>query len=184
MDYKHQRIECEEGKVIDVFDNVFPMRWRDQAYDGVKKSLFRIGWGEDETGEKTRYDQHIHSIYTPEEFNSTGMLEYITKVPEIQNEISKLQLDTIVVNCTTVSDVHLLHTHPSKKVLLYYVNLNWEENFFGETQFWSEDKTSIQFSSPYVPGRLVMFDSTIPHTIRPQSITAPKFRFTMAIQYS
>ena len=33
----------------------------------------------------------------------------------------------------------------------------------------------------YVPGRLLMFDGTEPHSIRPQSFSGPQYRFTVSV---
>ena len=40
---------------------------------------------------------------------------------------------------------------------------------------------NIAYTTPYIPGRFILFDGSIPHTIRPQSSKAPKFRFTISI---
>ena len=65
---------------------------------------------------------------------------------------------------------------------LYYVNLNWEDGFYGETFFYnSKDLSKIEFASVYKPGRIILFDGHIPHAIRPQSIKGPKFRFTLSV---
>ena len=92
-------------------------------------------------------------------------------------------LSKTILNLSVPSDVHYTHTHQEKKILLYYLNLEWRDGWHGETHFYSEDLTSIQYSSPYTPGRLIVFDANIPHTIRPQSIIAPNHRFTLALIY-
>lgn len=184
MNYKYKKIECEDGKQIEIFDNVFPLHWRTTTYTFVKGSYFQIGWEDDLSGDHGKYDQHIHSKYSHDDFKTLGMREYLSKVPEINDVITKLRLDTIVVNLSCSTDSYLVHTHPSKKVILYYTNLEWQDGYHGETQFWSEDRSSVQFTSPYVPGRVIMFDSTIPHCLRPQSTIATKFRFTLATQYT
>lgn len=45
----------------------------------------------------------------------------------------------------------------------------------------SKDLSKIEFASVYKPGRIILFDGHIPHTIRPQSIKGPKFRFTLSV---
>ena len=39
----------------------------------------------------------------------------------------------------------------------------------------------IAYTSSYIPGRIILFDGSIPHAIRPQSVKAPKFRFTLSL---
>jgi Rps23 Pro-64 3,4-dihydroxylase Tpa1-like proline 4-hydroxylase len=77
--------------------------------------------------------------------------------------------------------VYYAHTHGEDKVLLYYINMEWKEGWHGETQFYSDDLKEVKYTSPYTPGRLILFDGKIPHTMRPQSIIAPKFRFSLSM---
>ena len=76
---------------------------------------------------------------------------------------------------------NFIHSHPEKLAILYYVNLDWEDGWHGETLFYNESGKEIVFASPYTPGRVIVFDASIPHTIRPQSVIGPKFRFTLSI---
>ena len=46
-----------------------------------------------------------------------------------------------------------------------------------------DDINSIEYTSSYVPGRIILFDGNIPHAIRPQSINAPKYRFSLSVFY-
>jgi hypothetical protein len=68
--------------------------------------------------------------------------------------------------------------------VLYYVNLEWQDGWHGETLFYDESLKNIVFASPYIPGRIVVFDGSIPHTIRPQSYIASHYRFTFALIYN
>ena len=79
-------------------------------------------------------------------------------------------------------DVHYIHHHRTRHVALYYANLDWEDGWYGETIFYDEfDENNIIFTSPYVPGRIILFDGNIPHAIRPQSIDGPKFRISITL---
>jgi hypothetical protein len=66
---------------------------------------------------------------------------------------------------------------------LYYANLEWEQHWHGETLFYSEDLNEIDLAIRYTPGRIVVFDATIPHSIRPQSNVANNYRFTYAMTF-
>ena len=59
--------------------------------------------------------------------------------------------------------------------------MEWKQEWWGETQFLSEDLKEIIFTNQYVPGRVIWFDGEIPHTIKTQSFSAPKFRFSLSI---
>ena len=78
--------------------------------------------------------------------------------------------------------MHYLHIHQKQQVCLYYVNLDWRDGWHGETLFYNPDNLKeIAYTSLYIPGRIILFDGSIPHAIRPQSVKAPKFRFTLSL---
>jgi hypothetical protein len=178
---QHKTLLLERNKQIDVFDDVFPLEWRVTASQFIKSSKFTIGWGDSPVPERQQYDHFIHSEFNAEDTERFGIMKHINQYPEITKLVDGLDLKFSMVNLANMSDVNFVHAHPQKKVMLYYVNLVWNEGSHGETQFYSEDIKSIQYTTPYVPGRLVVFDGDIPHTIRPQSIMGPKYRFTFAM---
>jgi len=65
---------------------------------------------------------------------------------------------------------------------LYYPNLHWEDGWEGETRFFNKhNRDEIVYTSVYKPGRIILFDGEIPHQIGTQSITGPKYRFTIGV---
>ena len=89
-----------------------------------------------------------------------------------------------VVNLVRSNDIHTIHHHKMSQVALYYVNMDWQDGWYGETIFYDElDRNKIDFTSPYIPGRIILFDGKIPHAIRPQSVDGPKFRITLSFFY-
>ena len=94
--------------------------------------------------------------------------------------LSNLNLHSI--NRLVVFDEYVDNAHHNQQVALYYVNLEWRDGWHGETVFYNPDKLNeIAYASLFVPGRIILFDGSIPHAIRPQSIKAPKFRFTVSL---
>ena len=76
-------------------------------------------------------------------------------------------------------------TIPEEDIKRYYdivMKMDWQDGWYGETIFYDpDDINNIAYTSPYTPGRFILFDGSIPHTIRPQSIKAPKFRLSLSI---
>ena len=80
--------------------------------------------------------------------------------------------------------VHADHFFPKQgKTLLYYVNKDWNQDWGGETLFYDQDARDILFTASFTPGRVVLFDSDIPHVGRPQALAGPSYRFTLAIKF-
>lgn len=91
------------------------------------------------------------------------------------------------INCGLKGDSHNVHVDnyfkSSGKTLLYYANRDWNPNHGGETIFYCPDTKDIVFISTYKPGRIIIFDSEVPHSARPQALDGPNYRFTMALKY-
>ena len=176
----HTRYLLEGEKELHVFDNTFALSFRNFAYSFIKNSYFKIGWSDSDVPERKSHDYFLHSDYKEQDLEDLGILKALENTA-VWDFIKDYKVEKSIVNLSTPSDVNYVHVHPEDKILLYYANVEWKEGWHGETQFYSEDLTRIQFSSPYTPGRLILFDANIPHAIRPQSIVAPQFRFTFAM---
>ena len=94
--------------------------------------------------------------------------------------------DRAYVNLGIHGDVNRMHVdgkyYPCK-TLLYYANQHWENNWGGHTVFYDKDgniKTTVEVK----PGRIVIFDGNIPHTVMPMNPRcSPSFRFTVALKF-
>jgi hypothetical protein len=171
----------DSGKVIYVYDGLLPAVLRNKIFDFVRKSAFFIGWP-DADHEKAARHNCLYSAYSEKNNEEVGLLSFL-KTTEVFDHFKDLNVKRSVINLSTPSHTHFVHTHPEKLVVLYYVNLEWEHSWHGETLFYSEDMNNIELALPYTPGRVVVFDGTIPHTIRPQSPSADHYRFSYAITF-
>lgn len=174
-------IETKLGKTIDVYDDCVPLTIRDETFVKVQNSLYKIGWGDGTTEETIKY-KYLHSMYGHEEIMDSTIFKSIMASPAGRH-VQGLELKKAISNLSTPSDVNFTHAHPEKIVILYYVNLEWRQGWHGETHWYDEGLKNIEFSSPYTPGRIVVFDGSIPHCIRPQSYIASNYRFTLALTF-
>tara|TARA_Y100000593_G_scaffold93968_1_gene190871 strand:+ start:3178 stop:3702 length:525 start_codon:yes stop_codon:yes gene_type:complete len=166
-------------KTIKVYNDILDRSDMENFYIDIMKSKFEIGWG-DSPAIEHRNEQYWYSTYPTDEFIDSGWLSSI-KDEGLINKINNRDPNQVIINCTTYSDVYRPHTHPGKEVLLYYTNLEWKQEWWGETVFYSEDLKDIIFTNQYVPGRAIWFDGSIPHSIKPQTHTGPKFRFSVSV---
>ena len=91
------------------------------------------------------------------------------------------------VNLGIHGDVNQMHTDCRKIVksitLLYYANRHWEYNWGGHTMFYDDDG-NVKITVEVKPGRIVIFDGSIPHTVMPMNIrSSPVYRFTIALKW-
>ncbi len=72
------------------------------------------------------------------------------------------------------------HTYDSSYLsLLYYANSKWDLEWDGGTVFRTDDLSEVEYLSDYKPGRIILFDSSIPHKIYASSYNAHPYRFTL-----
>lgn len=158
------------------------MQTRGNIYRYVTMSNYRLGWDDSPQLEKSGY-KSMHCRMTEAELEASGLGDILRK-EEIQQHISGYVFETSVINLSTSNDTNFTHTHPSDwKVVLYYANLEWKSEFYGETMFFNHSDTEVVQTVRYTPGRIVIFDGDTPHSIRPQSILGPQYRFTVATMF-
>lgn len=76
-------------------------------------------------------------------------------------------------------DSSSLHADPTFTII-QYGNFKWDKDWHGQTIFFDDNYEEIIFSTMVKPGRVVVFDSTIPHSATPPSKLAEHPRFTIA----
>jgi hypothetical protein len=60
--------------------------------------------------------------------------------------------------------------------MLFYPNLKWDPDWDGQTIFKTPDLKDIEYCSEYVPGRIVLFHSRMPHKAVHPNYEAVGFR--------
>ena len=169
-----------EGYNIDVLDNVFTLDSRTNFYKTIRDSKFKIGWEDTSEIEYQNY-KYLHSEYDSQDLDRLGFADRLLDIEFGHHLFSQYNIQQCIVNLSKPGDFYLNHTHGSAKVLLYYANIRWKEEWSGETLFYNDNMQDILFASPYTPGRLILFDGNMPHTIRSQSSIAPQYRFTFTM---
>lgn len=162
---------------IEIYDNQVPFVDMQHIHEYVLNSNFRLGWSD-------RFDKqnpNLYSSYKKEEVETsllTKHLKTVSKKSKLKFNIDNF--DKCIVNLSKCGDYYFSHSHKNNIVLLYYVNLEWKDGFAGETIFYENNLIDAKSVVSFVPGRIVIFDGEIPHTIRPQSTYGPDFRFTIS----
>ena len=167
---------------IEVFDNQVPFAVREKAFDYCSRANFSLGWTDRPVVDHEKSVPNVYASWSQEQLDASGIFTYIAPCIEETAFFTSRRIESAVVNLVRPSDVHYIHSHPGKQVALYYCNLDWEDGWYGETLFHDpKDLNRISFASAYTPGRIILFDGSIPHAIRPQSINGPKYRISVTV---
>jgi hypothetical protein len=166
---------------VEIYDDVFDVAKRFDIQEFVKKSPFQIGWA-DNTDNQENY---MFSKWTPEALNRVRFFETFTENHPLYSKLNPDKFIRCIVNSDVCTNTHWTHTHINENVLLYYVNMDWQDHWGGETFFFDKKNCNdIVFGSRFTPGRMIWFDGEIPHTIKPQSRLAPKYRFSISVFFN
>ena len=97
----------------------------------------------------------------------------------------RFDIERVYVNAYTYGDcptIHVDHDADGHFTALYYVNLEWRAEWSGETVFYNQARDEIIRSVLPRPGRLAVFDGTVPHVAREPNRIAPVVRYTLALK--
>tara|TARA_R100000963_G_C4576805_1_gene59466 strand:- start:55 stop:585 length:531 start_codon:yes stop_codon:yes gene_type:complete len=171
-------------KNIEIYDNIVPFTERTTFYTFAQNSLYKIGWADRDEYEKKPFPC-LHCLFSPDDLIKMNILPFVEKIfkkSKFKKYFPGNTIDKAVLNLSKPGDIHYNHIHLDRIGILYYINLDWKPEWYGETLFWDKDEKEIIHTSPYTPGRFIIFDAEkIPHTLRPQSSIGPAYRFTLSI---
>ena len=169
----HKRIELSTGK-IDIYDDIIPLVDSQKMYNFfLKECGWFLGWKDTNDA-----DRNLHAQLKPGQFDY--VTDHLGGQKEFKERTMGMNNEFIIANLSHASSVHHKHAHSDYDlVALYYANPKWEEHWEGETMFFSEEG-EVEYTSKYKPRRVVVFDASIPHTIRAQSAAGPQFRFSLS----
>lgn len=173
--------QYSDTEKIWVFDNVFTFAERSAMYAFFLGSRFMFNRGATPLPEAGSNIFQLRSTYSDVDVKNCKFFDN----KKIQNILTDLGVDSFGmvsprVNACLPSDVYQYHTDSLDTTcitLLYFANLEWAPEWEGETIFAEHDGKNIFCSTAFIPGRLVAFNSSIPHKSSQPSFGAKYHRF-------
>ena len=143
--------------------------------------MYKVGWLDSSVPEHAEY-LCFHSEYFEADQKNLGIREKLDDV--VGEKIHGKKIHSMVVNCSIPGQTHFEHTHnwagKLHDVCLYYPALEWKREWGGETMFYSADNLELERAVEYRPNRLVHFTGEHSHSVRPATLHAPFYRFTIS----
>jgi len=176
------------GKNITIIDDLFTAKERLTFYNFVCNAPYSLSRISHDLPEHRTNQKTLKSALSLADILDIGFFENPVIIDFIKT--NNLRLRKAYINLCTAGDTYSYHIDDEAKSstavpsLLYYCNLNWEPEWEGETHFADEDMKNIAFSSSFIPGRVVIFDGSIPHKSSQPSFSAPYYRFVLAVKFS
>lgn len=170
---------------IYIYDNVYPSYCTQKFYDFIINSYYQINLNDSNSSDYYN-KQSFGSKYSKEDLEELGIIEHL---PDDIKERFGLSLETNdrgLVNAITSNGVYHPHDDAGNGAVwsfLYYANMKWDLEWGGDTLFLNEDRKSILTTVQCIPNRVVIFNAQIPHLIRPTTIIAPPYRFSINMTF-
>jgi Rps23 Pro-64 3,4-dihydroxylase Tpa1-like proline 4-hydroxylase len=164
---RHQEITLSCGSKIQVFDDLFSWQQREYFFEFVNNSLYTPHTGASTaTNESFSPQMILQSSYGEEDNLNFGLIHLDT--------VSKYLVDAgkparTWVNITLPGFWIHQHSDASTRknakltTLMYFASFKWEKHFGGDTIFCNKMTGEKERVVEYIPGRLILFDSYIPH---------------------
>jgi len=178
---QHTHHDTASGKTIDIFDNLYNFEKHYQIMKWAIKQPYSFDMGFDAVITEQASKLVCRSTVNIDKKEYLHRFE-LDQVPPIWNRIKDKELSRSWINVLTPHHVPRMHPDnfkPGSVTILYYINMKWDPDWDGYTVWRTEDLSSIEFMADFVPGRIAMFDSNIPHKATVPSLDAPAFRFTL-----
>lgn len=181
----YNRIDTKSGKLIIVFDDLCPVslindifyKLRSQEYPLIPSNDTSLqdfnginGFGK--TVDTSFIRDIIDNIHSPDSFllkriiNNSDIKKSWINLFNRDNPTNRYHADNHTIDSSSLS-------------LLYYANSKWDLEWDGGTVFRTDDLSEVEYLSDYKPGRIVLFDSSIPHKIYASSYNSHPYRFTL-----
>lgn len=169
------------NKKIEVYDDFLSFEERFYLYTFALNSNYQLSRNPGATPESKKYPKTLQSEFNLRDIHLSKIL---TNEP-LRNYLkeNKLRVYRAYINLCLPSDVYEYHIDGTSdgKTCLYYMNMDWRPEWEGETIF-SMDRVDIDYSSAFVPGRMIFFDPTIPHKSTQPSYSAEYHRFVLVLK--
>jgi hypothetical protein len=174
------------GKSVAVYDNVFTYQENLEIYQYICQQPF-IRSNIDNTFDNNKDTNIKWSCLLRESNQISDLLNFkYSDLDQLKNK--RIEIFRQYINFSTTDTVDMIHVDapistPNAYTLLHYGNFIWNKNWHGETVFYNLNADEILFSVMPKPGRIVIFDSNIPHCARPPSKLADYSRYTIATKF-
>jgi hypothetical protein len=174
-----------DGKSIKTYDDLYDYAHRVQVLKFLLKgNNYTFDFANDTVLAEQNGHLVLRATVDPNEAMYKDMMRWNDdELSDIREEVGDRKLLRSWIN--VMNTEHAPNFHPdnfteTSKTVLYYANLKWDPSWDGFTVWRSADMKDIEYVSDYVPGRVSVFDSLIPHKACAQNkFAAGTWRFTL-----
>lgn len=176
--YKEYTVSSKE---IYVFDDLLDPDYIDFLNSFCLNSVYKPGHSSDpDTNES---DSRFACIMSKNDLEKSKLISVVEKIARTLN--TNIHIGHHYINHYSIMNgvsKHVDSSEPNHMTILLFPNKYWESGWGGEIVFYDKSEKHSLFE--YKPGRVIVFDSRIPHKVMPTTQLAKKSRYSIAIKCS
>lgn len=169
------------AKCLEVFDDLVPGDLVNAVFQSIHQPVYKFG---QKSNPGDAFGFWIANIDAQTRENVPA-LRRLWEIVEREITGRRFAVERMYVNAYSYGDCPTVHVDNVKEghfTVLYYANYEWNHNWSGETVFYNDALDEIVRAVYPKPGRIVAFDSRIPHVAREPNRICPVVRYTIAIK--
>jgi Rps23 Pro-64 3,4-dihydroxylase Tpa1-like proline 4-hydroxylase len=163
-----------------VFDNVFNYRTKLGIEQFLKSYRYGLGWSDTQENNHLLY---MHARLFKKEMDDMGFFQNIQN-KDLLKAIDDRDPETVVANVSFPGYYYFPHWHRNQESLVYYVNMEWKQEWAGETIVYEDDCETVHACMPFSSGKVLWLNKDVLHSMRPPSLNAPFYRFTISMFFN
>ncbi len=167
--------------ILEVYDDLVPPPLVRQVFQAIHQPAYKFGQKSNPGDAFGFWIAHI----TENTLLTVAPLNRLMTIVDDHITRGRFDIQRMYVNAYNFGDCPTAHTdHDSEGfyTVLYYANPEWHVDWAGETLFYDRERSDILRAVYPRPGRIVFFDSRIPHSARPPSRICDFIRYTIAVK--
>lgn len=171
-------------KKIEIYDDVFSFGELQAVYKYTLNSLYKPHRRAlDYPGVDTKYTPTLKATLSLPDILNFAFFQSVW----VRNFLKErnYRIYSTYINLCTASDTYSFHTDNGSYQLpsmLGYLNMVWDPCWEGETHFSDERGKDTLVSAGFIPGRIIVFDSSIPHKSSQPGPMADNYRYVLAVK--
>lgn len=175
-----QNIATSSGKILHIHDDLFTYDQKTAWFGFALKSAYQTDGGDEAANYKKTFQ--IYSQFSQQDVDAMGFKNSDGyKFLDKKYELSRRTVKQTRVNLSYSGEPNGVHSDRPGLTLVYYANNVWDLNWGGHTLFMDDNLSEPEYTCLFKPGRVAIFDGSIPHMI--MTPVAPCHRLTFAIQF-
>jgi Rps23 Pro-64 3,4-dihydroxylase Tpa1-like proline 4-hydroxylase len=180
-----RNIQLSSGKTVCVIDDVFNFQDIHDMEMFCENSYYKIGATSSDFISDGQYT-FMQSVFSDEDLDNFGFFRR-SVVNDFKTLLNGKKLFKCWALSITKTDKFFYHTDAIDKsgvlTLIYFVNRKWDRDWGGEMLF-ASDSGDAEAAVTFKPGRVIVFDSTIPHKPTPNAIDSPQYAYMFVAQFN